>query len=134
MSIESLAVTIVRWAARALALATFLLWGWFFSVQLEEWILYPFSLFMPLGALIGQSLYVLLLAGLVVGFKWELAGGLMVIGAAVPLFASNAPLFIPLAVLPGVLYIACWFSRQPGLSKRACLGPDDPARTLASAA
>jgi hypothetical protein len=109
MSTNSLPIVVVRWAARVLALATFLFWSWFYVGQVQEWIVQPVSQTPLMNVWAGQTLYLLFLAGLLIGFKWELAGGLLVTGAALTLFADTEPLFIPLATIPGVLYIACWF-------------------------
>jgi hypothetical protein len=56
----------------------------------------------------GQLLHLLVLAGLIIGFKWELVGGLLVIAASVLFFSDKAPLFIPITILPAVLYLYCW--------------------------
>jgi hypothetical protein len=130
--IESLAIGVVRWVARVLALAMFLFLGWFFVGQIQEWVIQPSAQTLPLAVWIGQTLYLLILAGLLIGFRWELAGGLLVVGAAVPLFANSEPLLIPMAIMPGLLYIACWFGGRP--LKRQAHSADRPALSGLNAA
>jgi hypothetical protein len=134
MSIEPLAVAVVRWAARLLALALLLFWGWFFVAQLEEWVIPAVPHLPLLSAWTGPALYLLMVVGLVTGFRWELAGGLLVIGAGVPLFALNAPLFIPLAIMPGLLYAACWVGSRTSNGPPAMRDPDSGTPRLAPAA
>jgi hypothetical protein len=134
MSIESLAIAVVRWVARMLALALLLFWCWFYVGQIEQWVIQPLPQMPPLTVWVAQALYLLMVAGLVIGFRWELAGGLLVIGAAAPLFADSEPMFIPLAVMPGLLYVACWLSDRVLKGLPAERDPNKSAQPLASAA
>ncbi len=118
MQLQSLVVTVVRWTARTLALTTFAFWAWFFGYQIKNWALNPWPLAPPVSLWIGYTLFVLFMAGLLVGLRQQAAGGLLVIAAAVPLFATTVPLFLPLAMLPGILFLACslgqqWLDTQP---------------------
>ncbi len=134
MNIQSLVVTVTRWPARALALATFAFWGWLFAAQLDVWVVQPWPLAPPLGVWVAKTLYVLLLAGLLIGLRWELAGGLLVVGAAIPFFAAIVPQFIPLAILPGMLYIACGLS-QTWLDRQTVIDEiDEPIQSVLDAA
>ena len=134
MYLQSLTVSVIRWAARALALATFLFLGWLFAVRIVNWPMHPWPLTPPLSIWVGQALFLLLLAGLLIGLRWELAGGLLVVGAAVPLFATTIPDLTPLAILPGILYLACALGQQ-WVDVRAVTGTvDEPVESKLTAA
>lgn len=109
MPTASKVVVAVRWVTRLLALALFLFWGGFFVEHLKEWFIQPFPQTPPLKVWIGQTLHLLILIGLLIGLRWELAGGLLVVIASTLFFVDKEPAFIPLAILPGLLYVACWF-------------------------
>jgi hypothetical protein len=44
------------------------------------------------------------------GFKWERAGGVLVIATSILFFWDKAPQYIPLTILPGILYLFCWYN------------------------
>jgi hypothetical protein len=98
---------LVRLIARVLSVALFAFWGAFFVEHLWQWFIEPFPQSPPLSVWIGQFLHLLILVGLVIGFKWERAGGFLVIAASVLFFVDKAPLFIPITILPPVLSVYC---------------------------
>ena len=85
---------IARWLARFLAGVFFLLWGSFFLHHLNEWY---FNL-----------------VGLAMGWKWELAGGLLVLGCGIAFFglmgAWKIWFLIGPTLLPGVLWLVVGFN------------------------
>jgi len=105
-------VTIVRWVARVLAVTLFIFWGMFFIEHLWQWFIQPLPQTPPPKVWFGQFLHLLILVGLVMGIKWERAGGILIIVASVLFFWDKAPIFIPLTILPGVLYLFCWYQEH----------------------
>lgn len=117
----SRAVLVLRWAARGLAALLFLFWGSFFLHHLQEW-------FMDLGKLpppwvfAAQGLHLLFLLGLVVGWRWEVPGALLVLAGAIPFFfwaaaGRNSLLFTSATCLPALLWLACGLLSRLGLSR-----------------
>jgi hypothetical protein len=87
----------------------FISWGASFVEHLREWFVRPFPQTPPLSVWFAQFLHMLDLVGLVAGFFWEFAGGTLVIVASVLFFWDKAPIYIPLTILPGILYLICWY-------------------------
>jgi hypothetical protein len=100
-------VLVLRWVARALSLALFLLWGAFFVEHLGEWFADPANL-PPPYVFVMQGLHGLFL---LVGWRWELLGAGMVLATAVPFFwfaaGSNFLLFASVTCLPAALWLYC---------------------------
>ncbi len=109
------AVKVVRWVARVLGALLVLLFLFFF---MAEEVFSPRS--EPFSTLINVQLVlvVIQIIGLVVAWKWELAGGLMTLAAAVPLGIINLRTLTTLwGLVPfvAILFLLCWwFSRAPG--------------------
>ena len=105
------------WVARLWAAATVIVWGMFFIEHLA-WFsnLHHFP---PLRVVGLQLLHLGLLAGLVVGWRWEVAGAIVVLATAIPFFAATAggraPLFIAVTCVPAVIWLirARWSRRTP---------------------
>lgn len=110
MSSKQRMVIVVRWVARVLAAALFCFWGAFFVEHLWQWFLKPLPQTPPLSVWIGQLLHFSILAGLISGFKWERAGGVLLIVATVLFLVDKTPLLIPLTIFPSVLYLYCWYN------------------------
>jgi len=113
MQATSRTVLVLRWAARLLALAMLLFWGQFFVVHLA-WFRPPFPPPWVFGV---QALHLAMLAGLALGWRYELAGAAVVIGSAVPFFlyaaGPNAAAFIAMTCAPALLWIAvAWVSNR----------------------
>ena len=106
-------VPVPRWTAWIWALAAFLIWGAFFVDHLGS---FGRGGFPSPSALFLEGVHLLLLVGLLLGWKWELAGGGIVVAAAVVFFAFTAGSnFIPFSVLtaaPGLLWLGCALSRK----------------------
>lgn len=110
-------VNIVRWTARILSVAAILFWGGFFIEHTKVWFIDPLPQVPPPKVWLGQFLHFLILAGLVVGWKWERVGGILVVVASVLFFADKAPLFILPTIVPGVLYLFCWWQERSVLAR-----------------
>src|SRR5262249_13437045 len=111
------AVTVVRWVARVLAAGLFLFWGAFFLAHLQ-WFADVRNLPPPwVVGLVG--LHFLMLVGLVLGWRYELAGAAVVLATAIPFFtiAGRDPvLYAGVTCLPAVLWLYCgWPACQVGL-------------------
>lgn len=104
------AVTAIRWAARGLAVLLFLFWGQFFVMHLKEWFIDPDRLPPPRVFFI-VGLHLALLVGYLAGWRWELAGALLVLAAAWSFFyfaaGPNFVLFASLSSLPALLWLLC---------------------------
>ncbi len=110
-----LTLLIIRWSARTVGLALLLLAGAFFLEHLE-WLSHPGEL-PPVSVLAAMFFHFALLAGLVLGWRWELLGGLVVIAAGTGFFlcvGRDPNLLVRLvAVLPGLLFILSgWLARR----------------------
>lgn len=88
----------------------FLLWGAFFVEHMQEWFSNPRQLPPPkVFAIVGLHLAMLL--GLLAGWRWEVAGGLVTIvfAAAFFYFAAGRG-FVPftaITAMPGFLWLLC---------------------------
>ncbi len=108
-------VALARWAARLWAAALVLFWGAFFVEHLA-WFADPQRLPPPwVFSLVG--LHFLMLVGLLVGWKWELPGAIVVLASSVPFFAAaagrNFPLFALVTAVPSALWLYCaWQGRR----------------------
>jgi hypothetical protein len=108
-------VVCARWAARISATALVLFWGAFFVAHLA-WFANPQQLPPPWVFLV-VGLHFLMLVGLLVGWKWELAGAVLALASEVPFFAvaagRNFPLFALVTTVPSVLWLYCaWQERR----------------------
>lgn len=106
-------VTVIRWLARGLGGCLFLFWGAFFVAHLREWFIAPFPNHPPPKVWLAVALHGLLLAGLLLAWRWEFAGSLIVLVAAFAFFRGNAgamfPWFFGLTSLPALLWLWCWW-------------------------
>ena len=112
----------VRWIARVWAAALVLFWGSFFVHHVVEWLTDPRG-WPPPWVVAVLGLHGLMLAGLVIGWRWEVAGAVLVLATAVPFFAlaagRNAPLFAAVTAVPAVLWLWCgWQAWRAGPSAR----------------
>src|SRR5438270_13099928 len=107
-------VGVARWAARISAAALVLFWGAFFVEHLA-WFADPQRVPPPWVFLV-VGLHFLMLAGLLAGWQWELAGATLALASSVPFFAftagRNFPLFTLLTAGPSLLWLYCaWHDR-----------------------
>ena len=124
-------IYVVRWCARLWAGALFLFWGAFFIEHTAEW--FGRGMITPPAHVVAlHALHGLFLVGLLIGWRWELVGGLLTLGAGIAFFmqagGANGPLFSLVSVLPAVAWIAltiCERRRGAALMTSA-LGPIDP--------
>jgi hypothetical protein len=97
----------LRWLARIWAVALIAVWGAFFVEHLA-W----FSdrgAWPPASVIALQLCHLALLAGLAIGWKWELPGAFITLGSAAIFFSmtagSRAPAFIAITAVPAVVWI-----------------------------
>ncbi len=102
---------VVRWTARGLSVLLFLLWGAFFVEHLEWFFNAPQR--PPLSVWLLQGLHLLMLVGLLIALRWELAGSLLVIVSGALFFSQTsgraALPFIGLTVIPALSFAFCWW-------------------------
>ena len=116
MAIRPGPLTLLRWTGRLLAALLFLFWGSFFVEHLVEWFVRPWPQTPPPIVWFAQGLHLLMLAGLVLLWRWELVGGVLVVAASFAFFVDKAggnfPLFFGATSLPALISIWCgWCSR-----------------------
>jgi len=106
-------VMVIRWLARVLAVCLLVFFGAFFVEHVLEWFIRPFPQHPPLRVCVGMALHFLLLVGLLIALRWELAGSLMVIVTAFAFLhdktGSGFPLIFGLTALPVLLLLFCWW-------------------------
>jgi hypothetical protein len=105
---EKSKLEVTRLLARVVATAMFAFWGASFLEHMWEWFLVPLPNVPPAYVWVNQLLHFVLLAGLLIGFKSELLGGGIVIVASVLFLTDKALEFIPVSILPALLYLYCW--------------------------
>lgn len=101
-------VQTIRLCTRLWAVVLFFFWGVFFVEHLGEWFVRAAE-WPPRRVAALQGLHLLFLLGLAIGLRWELAGGLLSLFAAVAFFSqaagSNAAMFTLVSVVPAVVWI-----------------------------
>jgi hypothetical protein len=116
-----MAIVILRWTARVLALGLFLLWGAFFVAHLE-WFTQPSKGLPPPWVWAAQLMHLTMLVGLLLLWRWPLWGGLVaIVGAAaffLPLaWESRSPtsllVFFGVTILPALLALIGYALQQP---------------------
>lgn len=123
---RSLAVSLLRWLARALAVGVFLLWGAFFVEHTQEWFIAPFPHLPPLKVCLGQALHLLMLGGLLVSLRWPRLGAVWVAVSAFAFFVdktgSRFPVFFGMTIGPVLLLLLCdWLDRRARRGENAQL-------------
>jgi hypothetical protein len=118
-------VGVARRTARIWAAALVLFWGAFFVEHLA-WFADPRRL-PPLWVFLLVGLHFLMLAGLLAGWKWELAGAAVALASSVPFFAvaagRNFPWFALVTAAPSALWLYCaWQERRWRSPSRADAG------------
>ena len=122
MCSTAMALSVIRWIARLLALGMFLLWGAFFLEHLQEWFLHPAKGFPPFWVWLMMLAHLGILVGLVALWKWEIAGSSLAIAAAIAFFGSMAIkaildghryfsllVFLGITILPPLLILVSHF-------------------------
>lgn len=115
--IESKAAIVLRWSARVVATLLFLLWSAFFVEHTIEWFIQPLPQTPPAGVWLGHAQHFLILAGLVMLWRWEVIGSLVLIGSSLVFFVdkagANFPLFFGVTAIPAVLLlVGRWLARR----------------------
>jgi hypothetical protein len=100
----------LRWLARAAAVGAALLWLAFFVDHLVWFV--GTAERPPLRIWAGQAAHGVLIAGLLAGLRWPLAGNVVAILAAAVFFMIVDGPFVPVlfwvTVAPSVLFLAAW--------------------------
>ena len=105
--------TVGRWFARGAALLLFLFWGAFFVEHLA-WFVHPAE-FPPPYVVFLHLLHLTMLVGLLLGWRWERLGAVVVLGGALGFFSQaagpNFPTYFAITAVPAVLWLGCsWFA------------------------
>ena len=107
---------ILKWAARITAGIGFLFWGAFFVAHTGEWFINPLftqTQLPPFKVWVAQLLHLGFLVGYIIGFKWELIGGLLAVFSASAFFVLISVLgFLPWTIIPGVLFLLYWWLKR----------------------
>jgi hypothetical protein len=103
-------VVCLRWAARVWAALAALFWGTFLVEHLAEWV-FRAEHRPPAGVWLALGLHAAMIAGLMLGWRWELAGGAVGVTAAILFLAGRskpdvAPLLMLATVVPGCVWLA----------------------------
>jgi hypothetical protein len=121
---DSRIILAVRWIARVWALALFLSWGLFFVEHTAEWFTDP-NQWPPLHVTLLHLAHAVFLLGLLLGWRWELIGGVIALAAALAFFpqvgGKNVLIFLPVSIVPALLWI--------GLGVRSLTASPTPAPT-----
>ncbi|MDX2029293.1 MAG: hypothetical protein SF339_01390 [Blastocatellia bacterium] len=101
----------VRWIARAFSIVLFLVWGAFFVEHLS-WF-FGSGERPPANVWLLQAVHLLLLVGLLLALKWEVAGSVLIILSALVFFSQAAGerflLMYTVTIVPAVLFLVCWW-------------------------
>jgi hypothetical protein len=112
-------VSVIRWLARGLNVCLFLFWGAFFLAHLKEWFITPFPDHPPFKVWLSMAWHGLLLAGLLLAWRRERVGSLMILVAGFAFFHGAAgrmfPVFFGLTSLPAFLLLWCWWRTRSRL-------------------
>lgn len=105
----------VRWFTRTWATALLLFWGAFFVEHTVEWFSQP-QAWPPIDVIALHAAHFALLLGLIVGWRWELIGGVIVLTAAAMFFPKvggrHTVAFLALTTPPAILWIGLGLLRQ----------------------
>lgn len=104
-----------RWLARSCAAVLFVFWGAFFVEHTAEWF-FTGNSWPPVRVTALHVLHFIFLVGLLVGWRWELAGSAIVFVAALLFFpqvsGKNTLLFVSVSVLPAIVWAALDLQRR----------------------
>ena len=136
MSTTAVELLAIRWVARVLALALFVFWGAFFLEHLIEWFLHPAKGFPPFWVWLMMLAHLGILLGLLALWKWEVAGSLLALAAALAFFGGliimgmlaghrvgMLVLFLAVTMLPPVLTLVWHLAQTRSLSLPEPLPP-----------
>lgn len=105
----------MRWIARTLAIAEFLLWGAFFIEHLT-WFSEPELASLPQVVWAQQLAHLTLLIGYLLIWKWEKPGAVVILIGALTFFpcigGSNAWWFSLFAISPAIFLFLAWRSES----------------------
>lgn len=109
MKAKNVFSTVLWWSARVLAVVLFLFWGAFFVEHLVEWFTHPAEGLPPPKVWLLQLAHFIMLVGLIVMLRWEIAGVILsVMGALaffVPIAGNRLPWFLGITTVPAVLIL-----------------------------
>ena len=105
-----------RWIARASSIVLFALWLSYFVLDIPRTPLGDHGA----GTLAQAGALAIVFAGYIIGWRWELAGGLMALAGTLVFFyaVAAATLVVPgpgvlLFAVPGALYLLAWQYETP---------------------
>jgi hypothetical protein len=120
---DSRIILAARWIARIWALGLLLFWGLFFVEHTAEWFANP-NRWPPVQVILLHAAHFVFLVGLLIGWRWELIGGLIALVASLVFFSqaggNNALIFLSFSVIPSLLWI--------GLSVQSLRGAPTPSQ------
>jgi hypothetical protein len=110
--------TVLRWIARILGMAAFLVWGSFFLAHLSEWFGSSAGEHPPAGVWIRMVLHACMVLSFLVMLRWELAGGIISLVCTAAFFLS-IQVYVPmiLTLIPGICAIIAGIKNQKSCSK-----------------
>jgi hypothetical protein len=125
MNSTRLALRIVCWTGRILALGLFMFWGAFFLEHLKEWFMHPLQKSPPLWVWLAQLAHLAILVGLVSLWRWPIGGSIVTIVASLLFFGGLAisagtgghryllfVAFFAVTTIPALLSLVCGFARR----------------------
>ncbi len=124
MNWSALAVSIVRWTGRVLALGLFLFWGAVLVEHLRQGFLHSVKGLPPVWVWLGHLAHLTFLVGLVALWRWQLTGSILTILGTLSYFGGLAISeatkgkqylscleFLAVTIIPALLTLACWLAR-----------------------
>ncbi len=124
-------LNILKWAARISSILLFLIWSGFFMEHLS-WFRNPGDL-PPATVFFGMFAHMSFLLGLLIAFRHEITGSILIIAGAIILFSRvGSPVaFLVMtgtALIPAALYIFHWWhtDREGSIFYRLISGKGDP--------
>lgn len=102
-------VTILRWVARIWSVGLVLFWGAFLAEHVSEWLIRP-DRWPPAWVVLTVAAHAATVAGLLAGWRWELAGGSVALAGAILFLAgkaqaSIAPLLMMVTIAPAAIWL-----------------------------
>lgn len=109
MKANAVISAVLWWSARVLTVGLFLFWGAFFVEHIREWFTHPATGLPPTKVWLLQLAHLVMLIGLVVMLRWEIAGVILSVAGAVaffvPIAGNKLPLFLGASILPAALVL-----------------------------
>jgi hypothetical protein len=88
MNSSALALSIVCWTARILAMGLLMVWGGFFLEHLKEWFTQPLQASPLIWVWLAQLAHLVILVGLIALWRWPIGGSLATIAGSLLFFGG----------------------------------------------